>query len=166
MLLCVALWYSVLQCVAVCCSVLQRVALCCSVLQCVAVCCSVLQCVAVRCNVLKFFVGKADGIHCELQKSCLEECQKSCLSCEFSNMLQCGAVLGLVLQRSIGCDEAKVMSDIFTRLYTCMCSYVYIHIRLMLQRSVGCDEAEVMSHIQMWQGRVTRCMGSHHTLYV
>ena len=43
-LLCVAMFYNVLQCVAVCCSVLQCVALCCSVLQCVAVCCGVLQC--------------------------------------------------------------------------------------------------------------------------
>jgi len=73
-------------------------------------------------------------------------------------VLQCGAVLSLVLQRCVGCDEAEVMSDIFTRLYNCMCSYVYIHIGLVLQRCVASDEAEVMSHIQMWQGRVTHCM--------
>ena len=48
LMLCGAVWCSVVQCGAVWCSVVQRGAVCCSVLQCVAVCCSVLQCVAVR----------------------------------------------------------------------------------------------------------------------
>jgi len=51
---CVAVCWSVLQCVGVCCSVLQCIAACCSVLQCIAACCSVLQCAALYCRVLQY----------------------------------------------------------------------------------------------------------------
>jgi len=50
-LLCGAVWCSVVQRVAACCSMLQCVAAC--VLQYAAVCCSVLQCVTVCCSVLR-----------------------------------------------------------------------------------------------------------------
>jgi len=82
-LLCVAVYYCVLQCVEMRRSVLQRVAVCCnesdvtdvaspddilvcySVLQCVVVCCSVLQCVAVYCSVLQRVAVRCIVLQCD-----------------------------------------------------------------------------------------------------